>query len=446
MGLFHCVGSGCTEVRYQPYKKVGGIKYRYRSEDWITIPEGDDFEINDNRRGQCTGNYRYSIEFDCQTVRPNGSPSYNSNWRHSIYFRVGQKILNPSSPIYFDGLYPTGVERYKEAYADGVTLTGDRITNRSAANVNNEGFLPSTLTNVEIVLYYRPNRYKEIELDSKYDNCGKCEFKAFSNGNVICTESRNECPEVIVSNSDDYKLSDRTKVVQIEKLPFLERVDVVPWATHQPQIQFDIEELEGQQYGFGILLDDMAVSAVLDLNNFDPTGTETTDIDFDVNISYLFNLLNMAITINGVTKSDTVYIDADVINRFGGGGGGINIGGDDVGCQQIADALQLELAEILAAIAAVQAQVTQVKEVVTVEVEGQVLAKFDCPKPDPDSGEETNAAQVEDYKLATLPALHEQLKFINQNQLAMFERICEADSVLAFPDCGRSDWVATFPR
>ena len=203
---------------------------------------------------------------------------------------------------------------------------------------------------------------------------------------------------------------------------------------HQPQIQFGIEKLEGQQYGFGILFDDMAVSAVLDLNNFDPTGTETTDADFDVNVSYLFNLLGVAVTIDGVTKSDTVYIDADVINRFGGGGGGTNIGGDDVGCQQIADALQLELAEILAAIAAVQAQVTQVKEVVTVEVEGTALTKFDCPETDPDSGEESDTFEFEDYKLATLPAIHEQLLWMNLNQLAMFERICEAGSVLAFPD------------
>ena len=203
--------------------------------------------------------------------------------------------------------------------------------------------------------------------------------------------------------------------------------------THQPQIQFGIEELDGQQYSFGILLDDVAVEAILDLNSFEPSSTDTAELDFDVNVSYLFNLLNVAMTINGVTKSDTVYIDADVINRFGGGGGGINIGGDDVGCQQIADSLQLELGEILAAIAAVQAQVTQVKEIVTVEVEGIALTKFDCPKPDPDSGKETNAAQVEDYKLAILPALHEQLKFMNQNQLAMFERICEGGGAIALP-------------
>ena len=101
-------------------------------------------------------------------------------------------------------------------------------------------------------------------------------------------------------------------------------------------------------------------------------------------------------------------------------------------CQDIADALQLELGEILALVAAVQAQVSLVPEVVTIEVEGQALTKFYCPKIDPDTKKESDAAQTENYQLATLPALHQQLKHINENQLAMFERICASSGSVAF--------------
>lgn len=128
---------------------------------------------------------------------------------------------------------------------------------------------------------------------------------------------------------------------------------------------------------------------------------------------------------------DEVNISPQIIRR--GNGNTTYIEDSEMACQEIADALTVELGEILAAIAAVQAQVTQVesqvnqvKDVVTVEVEGQALTKFDCPEIDSDSGEESDAAQQADYKLATLPALHEQLKYINENQLAMFDASAKA--------------------
>ena len=204
--------------------------------------------------------------------------------------------------------------------------------------------------------------------------------------------------------------------------------------THQPQLEFGIEELGDNQYGFGIIFDGQPVGAILDLTEFVPEETLVLPPEFSIDVDYQLDLLTVAVTIDGQTKKDTVYIDANVINRFGGGGPSNDTGEEDVTCQQIADALQLELGEILAAIAAIQAQVTQVQNVITVEVEASTLTKFDCPEEDSSDGAKNNTARVKNYKLATLPALHKQLQYINENQLSMFERMCELEVVVAFPD------------
>ncbi|MEL6494097.1 MAG: hypothetical protein AAFQ41_03110 [Cyanobacteria bacterium J06623_7] len=201
----------------------------------------------------------------------------------------------------------------------------------------------------------------------------------------------------------------------------------------EPPLNFAITDLGNNQYDFEITLGEQLQAQTLILTIPEPEVIEPAEINFDVDVSYLFNFLTVGVTIDGQTKSDRVYIDAEIINNFNGGGGGSNSGGEDMGCEGLADTMQLNLAEILAAIAAVQAQVTQVKEVVTVEVEGQAVTAFDCPVTDPDSGEVSEIATTEDYQLATLPAIHEMLRYLNENQVAMFERICESGGVLALP-------------
>ena len=43
--------------------------------------------------------------------------------------------------------------------------------------------------------------------------------------------------------------------------------------------------------------------------------TIVTGYHFRVNVSYLFNLLTVAVKLDGVTRFDTVYIDAEMIDR-----------------------------------------------------------------------------------------------------------------------------------
>jgi hypothetical protein len=66
---------------------------------------------------------------------------------------------------------------------------------------------------------------------SLQDTCGNlsssCIFKVFKNGAIVHTETRTVCPEV---EKIPCKLSDINHSIEIKKLPYLEKVEVVPYA------------------------------------------------------------------------------------------------------------------------------------------------------------------------------------------------------------------------
>ena len=84
MGNFHCIPDGCAEVRYQPYEKSGGVRYRYPGEDWQTV-DGDDYKIIDQREGQCP-NTSYRLTYIVEQ-RAGGS--------YEIGITVEGILLNP---------------------------------------------------------------------------------------------------------------------------------------------------------------------------------------------------------------------------------------------------------------------------------------------------------------------------------------------------------------
>jgi hypothetical protein len=67
-------------------------------------------------------------------------------------------------------------------------------------------------------------------VDPSYvQNCSpnQCQFKVFKNGQTIYNETRSTCPEV---QKISCTLSEQNKAVKVNKLPYLERVEVVPYA------------------------------------------------------------------------------------------------------------------------------------------------------------------------------------------------------------------------
>ncbi|NJL53497.1 MAG: hypothetical protein HC930_17425 [Hydrococcus sp. SU_1_0] len=64
-------------------------------------------------------------------------------------------------------------------------------------------------------------------LDGLPDNCGDWTFTITKNGKSVHQESRSVKPEV---QKIPCQLSDVSKQIEIEKFPYLERVEVIPWA------------------------------------------------------------------------------------------------------------------------------------------------------------------------------------------------------------------------
>ncbi|MEL6580042.1 MAG: hypothetical protein AAFQ14_09835 [Cyanobacteria bacterium J06621_12] len=273
-------------------------------------------------------------------------------------------------------------------------------------------------------------------------------------GNEIITEFRleNDDRQSKVTLPDTVVPTVTVDIVPIDsyqneiKVTVNEISDTAILATEPEQLDFVVTEINPGQFDFEITLGEQLKTQTLNVTVADDEQPAPTNIDFAVDVSYLFNLLKVAVTIDGITKSDTVYIDANVINNFGGGGSGINIGDNDVECKNLAAAMTLNLGEVLAAIAAVQAKVTQIEKIVTIEVEAEALTGFDCPKTDPDSGEESDSAKTEEIKLATLPAIHEMLRHLNENQVSMFEKICEGGGALALPAWWQTRLNASVPQ
>ena len=201
----------------------------------------------------------------------------------------------------------------------------------------------------------------------------------------------------------------------------------------EPELSFAITEIIPGQFDFEIVLGDQLKHDTLFISL--PGGNQPTalDGDFAVDVSYVSDYLNVAVTIDGTTRSDSAYIDADVLTVNRGSFGSGNNGGNDVSCQEIGEALQFDLGQILAAIAAVDSKVSKVQEYVTIDVEGTTITEFECAEEAPEGEEQPLSGTEKEYEGKGIAGLHEIIKITLNNQLAIYNYLCANPGVLAFP-------------
>ena len=229
MGNWHCVTSNCAKVVYREYLPPS-IRYRYEGEDWNEITgEGltYTFELTDPpfSGGQCLGTRYYcTIEFLNPSNGVWRTASTKSGFNLTMYAPVSGWELIPLNTSHVP-------PRYQVA-ANGKDINGNPVQHLFRFNgtgaITYNGQYGQSRTAVDL------RNFKVVFNDSNQQDTGTCGnppgdciFKVFKDGVVVHEETRPDCPEV---EQLDCHLSDEYKEIIIDKLPYLERVEVVPYA------------------------------------------------------------------------------------------------------------------------------------------------------------------------------------------------------------------------
>lgn len=205
MGNFHCIPSSCAKVVYREYL-APAIRWRYPGEDWNEI-EADDYQLEQSKY-QCPIFYNLRV----QRLADNGQPIGNSYLTSpTVQGALGQMRLTDFGNFVRD-LYPNDFPfRYLRARGRSFfRLEVKQGSSFVSLGLNNESSRGIDLIGFETV-------------GGQPDNCGDCTFTITSNGNTVYTETRSDCPEV---EKLDCRLSDTPKIIAIDKLPYLQRIEV----------------------------------------------------------------------------------------------------------------------------------------------------------------------------------------------------------------------------
>lgn len=192
MGNFHCIPSNCGTVTYREYLPPV-VRWRYPGEEWQEI-QGDDYTVEQ----KYPDNTKFVVDF---SVDYYGYGNYiNSFSNRRIPYLFPGKIID----IYgyeYDGNYYTHV-------------VIKWIENNTGLEKIYRYFVNTSPNSKYIVTDWiaTPDRPPT-----------NCEFKIFNQEELVYIETRNTCPEV---EKLPCRLSDVTKQIKIEKIPYLERIEV----------------------------------------------------------------------------------------------------------------------------------------------------------------------------------------------------------------------------
>jgi hypothetical protein len=240
MGNWHCISSSCATVHYREY--LGGkIRWRYGSEAWQEIV-GDDYTIvtkfSDFKGGQCPEE-RYQAYCSIGNQRLVGTQLNGKITSIECYKFPGNFYLN-------------------RTYYIRLTNHLGQQSSFSLITANYEGNFSKEL----IPLYKLPG--------CKDEDLKECTFKVFKNGQVVYTETRAVCPEV---QKIPCQLSTIEKQIEIEKIPYLDRVEVVDYA-------YDVRlSLLVDSSNYGFLVEKKPIpSQCLNIYNNSITSTIPTNV------------------------------------------------------------------------------------------------------------------------------------------------------------------------
>lgn len=203
MGNFHCIPESCGKVVYREYLPPV-IRWKYPNEDWQEI-EGDDYAIEQSQGGKTEG-VRYNVV---------------------IYFN---KTLVSIGSFYrsYTLTGPIGTITY--SYFGTYSHQGRKVIAYRVYINSGSGATPT-----EFIYCWEestPPEPNEVRIHSITRIDGQedpktCTFTVYKSGQIVHQENRNVCSEV---EKLDSRLSNVYKEVKVNKLAYLEGIEVVNYA------------------------------------------------------------------------------------------------------------------------------------------------------------------------------------------------------------------------
>jgi hypothetical protein len=227
MGNWHCVPSGCASVNYREY--VGGkVRWRYGTEPWQEISGADDYSSQSSYN--LSANTSYKLVHQEAIVRnglfqgwsgevvPFSSRQFNGIQDWYVTFDKTLRQNGVTVQKYKTGYPPNDSFDY---YEDGTFPPAGYRSIVSTIWVLSEGTWRAINFGSSIGMWFKRWQPANLSLATT-----QCQFKVFKKGQVVHSETRATCPQVEVIPCS---LSAETKAIAIKKLPYLEKVEVVPY-------------------------------------------------------------------------------------------------------------------------------------------------------------------------------------------------------------------------
>lgn len=228
MGNWHCIPSSCAEVVYQPYESQK-VRWRYGTEPWQEIIDADDYSSVSSYDLSANQRYRYVYHL----------PIYSNG----IFQSWGQEF-RATLPPEITQIQDWYVHFKKTRREGGITIFDYKTGSPPYDSFDNYvglPFPPPGYRDIRATMWFLCQGFwithvvpttagiwiKSIEPVNLSGATTQCQFKVFKKGQVVHQETRSVCPQV---EKIPCSLSDVRRSVEVKKIPYLERVEVVPYA------------------------------------------------------------------------------------------------------------------------------------------------------------------------------------------------------------------------
>ena len=215
MGIFNCIPNGCGRVVWREYlPRV--VRWKYPGEDWQEI-EGDRYEI-DRMPAQCCGTWDITIKYSVPGC--NGLKTYSGTTVRRIpygtYRRIEYRTDNPRTRTLIQIIYYDCNQKIeKPVYVWSSTGKSSVIPNCGDPEAIHD--MPGSTYEIT----------KVVRADGDDIGCTQCFFTVYKGRDIVHTEVQEDCPQV---EQLPCRLSDVINEIKIEKIPYLQRLEVVDFA------------------------------------------------------------------------------------------------------------------------------------------------------------------------------------------------------------------------